>query len=140
VLAIATALLSFAAVVVPGMSAANAATRGCDTSHSTTTVLFVQSCGTKKEVTYRGPAKFGHVKIWEESNVHNWANSATDEWWGPVTGQRQSYPFTVIWSDDTCAQFWWDQNGTYTQYGTIVCTSPWGHAGVGGPLPPTRGD
>ena len=23
----------------------------------------------------------------------------------------------------TCAEFWWDQNGTYTRYGAIVCTS-----------------
>jgi hypothetical protein len=121
-LAIVTALLSFAAVVVPGMSAvANAAT--CHTGGTTTTVLFVESCGTSKEVTYRGPEKFGHVKIWEKSNVNHWANSAKDEWWGPLTGDRQSYLWSVSWSDATCAQFFWDQNGTYTQYGTIVCTS-----------------
>jgi hypothetical protein len=124
-LAVSTAVLGLAAVVVPATTSAvvaNAAT--CHTGGGGSNVLFVESCGTSKEVTYNGPEKFGHVKIWERSNTNHWANSAKDETWGPLTGDRQSYTWSpVSWSDATCAEFFWDQNGTYTQYGAIVCTS-----------------
>jgi hypothetical protein len=85
-------------------------------------VLFIESCGPTKEVTYDGPRKFGHVKIWERSDTGNWRNSSKDEWWSTQTGDRQSFTWTVPWNDATCAEFYWDQNGSYSQYGSIVCT------------------
>jgi len=54
----------------------------------------------------------------------NWMNSPKDEWWSTQTGDRQSRTFKyVFWAVPTCAEFWWDQNGTYTRYGAVVCTS-----------------
>ena len=121
-LSIISAMMGFGAVFAVGPSA-TAAT--CYTGGGGAQVLFVQSCGTKKSVTYEnGGEKFGHVEIWEKAHpTTHWANSPGDELWGPLGRDRQTYTWlSVSWADATCAEFWWNQGGTYTRSGTIVCT------------------